>query len=381
MEKINYGRQSIIQEDIDAVVSVLKSDFLTQGPSIDLFEKNFSTFVGSKYAVAVSSATAGLHLSAIALGLKKGDRVITTPITFAASANCVRYLGCQVWLSDIDPDTYLMDLDKLSELISSKPKGFFKAVVAVNFGGLPLNLEKLSRIANEHNLFVIEDACHSPGAYFTNDKGVPIYSGSGKYSDLSVFSFHPVKHIASGEGGMITTNSEELYHKIRLLRSHGINRTQNRIEGPWAYDMEALGFNYRLTDFQAALGNSQLKRNTENVKRRNEIADFYKSNFSDHLKFQKEINNGLNAYHLFVIESEDRSGMYNYLKSHGIFCQIHYIPIHYLRYYQSFGYNEADLKHSETYYSRCLSLPMYPSLTDSQLTKIVDLILTFNRGI
>ena len=214
MKTIPYGRQHIDQEDIDAVITTLTGDFLTQGPKVKEFEDKFANYVGSKYAVAVNNATAGLHLAVLALGLKPGERVITTPITFAASANCVRYAQGEVWFADIDPDTYLLSLESVKKLIESKPKGFFKGIIPVDFAGLPVNLQEFRHLAEEHNLWIIEDAAHAPGGYFTDSKGVHQKCGNGNYADLAVFSFHPVKHIACGEGGMITTNSEALYNKL-----------------------------------------------------------------------------------------------------------------------------------------------------------------------
>jgi dTDP-4-amino-4,6-dideoxygalactose transaminase len=221
---IPYGRQNITQEDIQAVIDTLQSDFLTQGPKIKEFENEFAAYVESKYAVAVSNATAGLHIAVMALGLKKGDRVITTPITFAASANSVRFVDGEVWFSDIDRDTYLLSLEKTRELIESKPRGFFKGIIPVDFAGLPVNLEKFRKLANEHELWLLEDACHAPGGHFTDSKNMVQRCGNGNYADAAVFSFHPVKHIACGEGGMVTTNSEEIYKKLLLLRSHGITK-------------------------------------------------------------------------------------------------------------------------------------------------------------
>ena len=223
-EKIPYGKQSISNEDIEAVISTLTSDFLTQGPKINEFELEFSKYTGAKYAVAVNNATAGLHLSALALGLKKGDRVITTPISFASTANCVRFCGAEVWFADIDPNTYLLDFTSTKKLIDSKPKNYFSGIIPVDFAGLPVNLEKFKQLAIEHDLWLIEDACHAPGGSFTDSRGKKQKCGNGVFADAAVFSFHPVKHIACGEGGMITTNSKNIYDKLILLRTHGITK-------------------------------------------------------------------------------------------------------------------------------------------------------------
>ncbi len=381
MHSIPYGKQNIGQDDIDAVIKTLTADFLTQGPKVKEFEDKFADYVGAKYAVAVNNATDGLHLAVLALGLKLGERVITTPITFAASANCVRYAGGEVWFADIDPDTYLISLESTKKLIESKPKGFFKGIIPVDFAGLPVNLEEFRHLAEEHNLWIIEDAAHAPGGYFTDSKDVRQNCGNGNYADLAVFSFHPVKHIACGEGGMVTTNSEYLYNKLSLLRTHGITK-ENMAEdhGGWYYEMQELGFNYRLTDIQSTLGITQLSKNDEGVKRRNEIANTYKNAFNGKIKYQYLPKGTYNAHHLFVIEVEDRKGLYDYLREHCVFAQIHYIPVHTLPYYQEIGYGSANLSHSENYYSKCISLPMYPSLTKKEQAFVIDKVLTFING-
>ena len=378
MKAIPYGKQNIDQEDIDAVVKVLKADFLTQGPKVSEFEDKFAAYVGSKYAVAVNNATSGLHLSVLSLGLREGDRVITTPITFAASANCIRYVGGEAWFADIDKDTYVLSLDSTRKLIESKPKGFFKGIIPVDFAGLPVNLEAFKELAKKHNLWLIEDACHAPGGHFIDTKGVKQRCGNGNYADVSVFSFHPVKHIACGEGGMVTTNSEKIYKKLTSLRSHGITKNNMAEDhGGWFYEMQELGFNYRLTDIQCALGITQLAKNDKGVARRNEIAKKYKEAFKGKIKFQSLPKGSYNAHHLFVIEVEKRKELYDYLRAFKIYTQVHYIPVHTLPYYQEIGYDEADLSNSEKYYSRCLSLPMYPSLTKEEQEFVIEKILSF----
>ncbi len=376
MKPIPYGRQSIDQKDIDAVVETLTSDYLTQGPKVKEFEEKFASYVGARYAVAVSNATAGLHIGVLTLGLKPSERVITTPITFAASANCVRYAGAEVWFADIDPDTYLLSFQKTKQLIESKPKGFFKGIIPVDFAGLPVNLEKFKTLAEEHNLWIIEDACHAPGANFRNSVNNKVAAGSCTYSDLAVFSFHPVKHIACGEGGMLTTNNKELYDSLIRLRTHGITKeNMSENHGPWFYEMQSLGFNYRLTDLQSALGITQLSKNVEGVKRRNEIANRYKDAFREKIKFQSLPADSYNAHHLFVIEVKNRGELYNQLREHNIYAQIHYIPVHTLPYYKAIGYEDADLKNSENYYEKCISLPMYPSLTDEEVDFVIEKVL------
>jgi len=378
MNKIPYGRQNIDQNDIDAVVLTLQSDYLTQGPKVKEFEVKFAEYVGAKYAVAVNNATSGLHLSVLALNLYKGDRVITTPITFAASANCIRYAGAEVWFADIDPDTYLLDINSVKELIESKPKGFFKGIIPVDFAGLPVNMEEFRALADMHNLWIIEDACHAPGGYFIDSKSEKNYCGNGRYADISVFSFHPVKHIACGEGGMLTTNSKELYDKLILLRTHGISKeNMDENHGNWYYEMKELGFNYRLTDFQSALGITQLSKNNKGVARRNEISLAYKKAFEGKIKFQELPAGAYNAHHLFIIEVENRKELYDFLHSKGILAQIHYVPVHTMPYYKNIGYKDAILVNAEKYYSRSISLPMYPTLTSKEQNFVIEKTLKF----
>ena len=381
MNKIPYGRQNIDQNDIDAVVSTLQSDYLTQGPKVREFEYKFAEYVGAKYAVAVNNATSGLHLSVLALNLSKGDRIITTPITFAASANCVRYAGGEVWFADINPDTYLLDINSVKKLIESKPKGFFKGIIPVDFAGLPINMEKFRVLADIHNLWIIEDACHAPGGYFLDSKDVKQKCGNGIYADIGVFSFHPVKHIACGEGGMVTTNSEQIYKKLVSLRTHGITKkNMSENHGEWFYEMQELGYNYRLTDIQSALGITQLLKNNKGVARRNEIANIYKNEFNGKIKYQSLPKGFYNAHHLFIIEVENRKELYDFLRKKHVYTQIHYIPVHTLPYYKNIGYAGADLFHSEKYYSKCISLPMFPTLKNEEQLKTISLIKEFLKN-
>lgn len=323
-EIIPYGRQHITEEDIQAVIESLKSDYLTQGPRISEFETNFAKYIGAKYAVAVANGTAALHLCAMALDVKEGDKVITTPLTFAASANCVRYCGGEVVFADIDKDTYLLDLQSVRKLLETAPKGTYKGIIPVDFAGRPIDLEAFRALANEYNLWIIEDACHAPGGYFVDKANKKQYCGNGNFADLAIFSFHPVKHIAAGEGGMITTNDEALYKKLLLLRTHGITRDNDsftnsitfaggkEVYPSWYMEMQVLGYNYRITDFQAALGNSQLQRADEGLERRRTIAQKYNDAFANlpFIKGQSGVVEG-HAYHLYVIEVEDRLGLYN----------------------------------------------------------------------
>jgi dTDP-4-amino-4,6-dideoxygalactose transaminase len=249
MKRIPYGKQHITDEDLKVVVDVLGSDFLTQGPNIAEFEKVFAGYVGSRFAVAVSSGTAALHLSAIALNVQPGDKIITTPITFVATANCVRYCGGKVVFSDIDPVTYLLDTVMVRQLLQSSPKGTYQGIIPVDFAGRAVNLEALRNLADEYGLWIIEDASHAPGGFFTDRHGQKQHCGNGRFPDLTTFSFHPVKHITTGEGGMVTTNNEKLYHRLKNLRTHGIQQINdlNQIhDGVWYYEMQELGYNYRM---------------------------------------------------------------------------------------------------------------------------------------
>lgn len=400
---IPYGRQHITNEDIQAVVETLKSDYLTQGPKIKEFEDAFAEYIGSKYAVAVANGTAALHLCTLALGVKPGDKVITTPITFSATANCVRYAGGDVVFADIDPETYLLDINKVEELLKASPKGTYKGVIPVDFAGRAVNLEKHLELADEYGLWIIEDACHAPGGFFVDSKGEKQNCGNARYADLAIFSFHPVKHIACGEGGMITTNDFEVYKELNRLRSHGITKfddaylnsaefatgVQGETEYPgWYMEMQELGYNYRITDFQAALGTSQLARAEEGLQRRKEIASRYFDAFSNipqitdrnsEAKSQKpkaKSHHG-HAYHLYVIEVENRLQLYKHLRANNIFAQIHYIPVHLMPYYREFGGKEGDLPAAENYYRHCISLPLYPTLSEEEQAFVIKSITNF----
>lgn len=381
---IPYGHQHITDEDIQCVVETLRSDYLTQGPKIKEFEKAFAAYVGCEYAVAVNNATAGLHLAATALDVNPGDKVIVTPLTFAASANCIRYRGGEVVFCDIDERTYLMDVNKLGELLAKSPKGTYKGVVLVDFAGYPHNLEEFRQVADEYGLWIIEDACHAPGGYFLDSKGERQLCGNGKFAEAAVFSFHPVKHIATGEGGMVTTNSKAIYDKLCLYRTHGITKDPNLLhenQGGWYYEMQELGYNYRLTDFQAALGVSQLKRADAGLRRRQEIARVYKDAFSGvkGITLPYVSDDVYHAYHLFIIQVEDRLGLYNYLHEQGVYAQVHYVPLHLMPYYRQFGNKEGDLPVVEEYYKHCLSLPMFPTLTDEEQQYVIDRVIEFVR--
>lgn len=387
-KSIPYGRQNITEEDIQAVTETLKSDYLTQGPKIKEFEEKFAKYVGANYAVALSNGTAALHLAALALEVRPGQKVITTPITFAASANCVKYCGGEVVFGDIEQETYLLDIISVRKLLEESPEGTYAGIIPVDFAGRPVNLEQFSELADEYGLWIIEDACHAPGGSFIDSKGIEQLCGNGRYADLAIFSFHPVKHIASGEGGMVTTNDENLYKKLLALRTHGITKDEDRYTNTvefaggddrnypgWYMEMQSLGYNYRLTDFQAALGITQLARADEGLVRRREIAKNYSKSFKN-----KQYINGQSgdikghAYHLYIIEVEDRLGLYNFLRTKNIFAQIHYIPCHLMPYYREQGWKEGDRPKSEHYYKHCISLPMYPTLSDQEQKFVITTI-------
>ena len=381
MNPIPYGRQYISKEDLAAVAETLQSDFLTQGPHIASFEKEFADYIGARYAVAVSNGTAALHLSALALGVNSRSNVITTPITFAASANCISYCGGNVFFTDIDADTYLMDLNKTEDLLRSRPKGFFNGIIPVDFAGRAINIEDCRTLANKYGLWILEDACHAPGGYFIDTAGKKQNCGNGNFAEAAIFSFHPVKHIACGEGGMITTNDESIYKKLLMLRTHGITKDPAMLHenhGGWYYEMQDLGFNYRLTDFQASLGSSQLKRADEGLKRRKAIAKRYAEAFKDMpgIKGQSGVVEG-HAYHLYIIEVDRRLELYNYLRSKEIFAQVHYIPVHTLPYYRNLSSEKNTLPVSENYYAHCLSIPMYPTLLDEEQEFVIKTIKEF----
>lgn len=378
---ISYGRQHITDEDIQAVIETLKSDYLTQGPKIPEFEKNFAEYCGCKYACMVSNGTAALHLCAMALGIQPGDKIITTPITFVASANGFRYCGAEVVFCDIHSDTYLMDLDKLEEILKISPRGTYKAVVPVDFAGYPVDVERMRALADEYGFAIVEDACHAPGGALTDSKSNVNRIGNSKYADLTVFSFHPVKHIATGEGGAITTNNKELFDKVSLYRTHGITKDSALLQenhGGWYYEMQELGYNYRITEFQAALGITQLKRLDWSIARRNEIARKYDEAFTNtSIRTPFRASNILHAFHLYIIQVENRKGLYEYLREHKIYSQVLYIPAHTMPYYKNLGWKEGDCPVAEDYYTKCLALPMFPSLTDEEQNWVIEKVLEY----
>lgn len=382
MNVIPYGRQSITEEDINAVVEVLKSDFLTQGPAVVRFEEEFARVVGSKYAVAFCNATAALHTGFSVLNTDLSKKVLVTPITFAASSNCVLYEKGSVEFVDIDPKTFNIDLNLVEEKLKANPNSY-QGIIPVDFAGLPVDTEKLRVLADKYNLWIMEDACHAIGGGFTDSKNEFVKCGSSKYSDLTVFSFHPVKHIATGEGGMVTTNSEKMYRHLLKLRSHGIERDENLLEekshGGWYHEMQELGFNYRMSDINAALGLSQLKRLSQNIERRLDVGLNYRTAFKDSkIGFQFfDEKKYVNAYHLFVIQTDSRKELYDYLKTNKIYSQVHYLPVYKHPHYQRIGFKSLHLPHAENFYAKALSLPMFHSMTDEDLNFVIKTIREF----
>lgn len=373
MHYIPYGRQDINEADIAAVVDVLKSDFLTTGPKIEEFEKAFAEYVGAKYAVAVSNGTAALHIACMAAGIGEGDEVITTPITFAASANCVLYCGGKPVFADIDPVTYNIDCERVEELINGRTK----AIIPVHYTGQPCDMDEIHRIADRYHLTVIEDAAHAVGAKY---KGQRI----GGLSDMTEFSFHPVKHITCGEGGMVTTNREDLYQKLVMFRTHGIIRKpeeMSRYDGPWYYEQTALGYNYRITDFQAALGMSQLQRVEQFLERRRQIARKYDEAFKNvkEITTPAQADSVENAYHLYVIrvDKEIRKSLFEYLRSCNIGVNVHYIPVYYFPYYRQHGYQNIQCRNAEDLYGTLISLPIYYRLTEEEQEYVIDKVIGY----
>lgn len=370
-----YGRQWIDEADIETVIQTLKSPFLTQGPKIKEFEDSVAQYVDAKYAVSFSNGTAALHGACFAAGIGIGDEVITTPMTFAASANCVRYCGGEVVFADIESDTYNIDKYKIKSLLTPKTK----AIIAVDFTGQPADMDEIMDLARERKLVVIEDAAHSLGAEYKGRK-------VGSIADMTMFSFHPVKHVTTGEGGVITTNSAEFYEKLLLFRSHGITRDKDLLElkneGDWYYEMHELGFNYRMTDIQAALGYSQLGKLDGFVKRRQEIAKQYSEAFGKNLAiiipFQKTDRES--SWHLYIIQlnqnqlTAGRKEVFDALRKENIGVNVHYLPVHYHPYYKKLGYGKGIAPIAENLYEGIISLPLFPAMVDSDIQDVVKAV-------
>ncbi len=383
---IPYGRQSIAEEDIRAVVEALQADYLTQGSRVGAFEEAVANACGARHAIAVSSGTAALHLAALAIGLGPGDLLFTSANTFVASANCALYVGAEPRLVDIDPETLGLSLEALErELEEARGRGRPRVVVPVHFAGHPVDLRRLAAIAGRHGLAVIEDACHGlGGAIVDGDSAWPI--GCGRWSDLTVLSTHPVKHITTGEGGVILTNDGALAGRLRQLRTHGIVKDPEAFERPegalepWYYEMQALGYNYRLTDVQCALGLSQLRRLGQFVARRKAIAARYREVFADlpAVRLPREAPWARHAYHLFVLEVDfpglglTRAEAMRRLRDEGIGTQVHYIPVYRQPYYRRrYRLDPTDYPNCEVYYRSALSIPLFPAMTDAQVEQVV----------
>ncbi|MBO9194833.1 UDP-4-amino-4,6-dideoxy-N-acetyl-beta-L-altrosamine transaminase [Rhizobium sp. 16-449-1b] len=379
---IPYGRQSISEEDLQAVADVLRSDYLTQGPEVPKFERAIADYCGAAHAVAVNSATSGLHIACLALGLGEGDVAWTVPNTFVASANCAIYCGASVDFVDIDPVTLNMSARRLEEKLKiAKAEGYVpKVVIPVHFSGLPCDMAKIGALAQEYGFHVIEDASHAIGASYGNGK-----VGNCQHSDITIFSFHPVKIITTAEGGLATTQSAELARRMQDLRSHGITRDAARMakpnEGAWHYEQLDLGFNYRMTEMQAALGSSQATRLDEWVARRHAIADAYDKKLA-HLPLILPVreSGSFSALHLYVVQVDEtktsltRRQLFDAMRKAEIGVNVHYIPVHTQPYYRENGMAGVSFPASEAYYSRCVSLPMFASLSDEDQARVIAVL-------
>ncbi|MCF7668543.1 MAG: UDP-4-amino-4,6-dideoxy-N-acetyl-beta-L-altrosamine transaminase [Verrucomicrobia bacterium] len=398
-----YGRHCVSEQDIQAVVDVLRGDWLTCGPAVTQFEDAVREYIGVKHAIAVSNGTAALHLCCMALGIRPGDTGITSALTFLASANCIAYCGGRPDFVDIDPITYCLNPDKLEEHIQKN--GVPRVVIPVDFAGVPSNLPRIHEMSRHYGFAVIEDAAHSLGSSYSHNHS-EIRCGACVHSDLAIFSFHPVKTVTAGEGGMVLTNNDELAHKVRMLASHGMERdvrlfhpwplenTRGRLadienpadsateKAPWLYQQQALGYNYRITDIQCALGASQFKRLSETVERRFEIFNRYQQAFSQNNSLIRppHPDGTAPAYHLYVLRFKDVDNTLRFkacsvLRKNGIFAQVHYIPVYLQPWYQQqFGYKKGKCPVSEEVYENCLSIPLYPAMKDSDVERVISII-------
>lgn len=365
---IPYGKQTIDQDDIQAVVDVLQSDFLTTGPKIAEFEQTVADYVGAKYAVAISNGTSALHAACFAAGIGPGDEVITTPLTFAASANCVLYCGGTPVFADVDPKTYNIDPEDIQRKITDRTK----AIIAVHLAGQPCDMDAIHSIAREHGLIVIEDGAHALGSVYKGKK-------VGSMSDMTTFSFHPVKPITTGEGGMIVTDNEDFYKKMILFRSHGITRDDSmmtRNDGPWFYQQFDLGYNYRITDIRCALGCSQMKKLDRFLALRKEIVAHYNEAFADcdNIITPYQLSDTESGWHLYIVQVKncDRRQVFEKMREKGIGVNVHYIPVYMHPYYQEHGYENVHCANAEEIYSHIISLPLYPGLTSEQQDYVID---------
>ena len=363
MKTYGYGHQFIDAADLQAVTDVLQGDYLTCGPGVRAFEQAVCDYTGAKYCVAVSNATAGLHLAALAAGLGPGDEAITSPITFLSSANCIAFCGARPVVADIEPDTANIDSEEIERRVTLRTK----ALIPVHLAGQSCDMARISAIAKAHDLTVIEDAAHAIGSDYRGTK-----VGSCAYSDMTVFSFHPVKTITTGEGGAVTTNNPVFYEKLKALRAHGMHK-DGAMAMTWEYEMRELGYNYRITDFQCALGLSQLAKLEAFKRRRREIVAYYNENLGLPHLVERDFSNA--CFHLYPVLVENRRDFYFAAREKGLNLQVHYIPVPTQPYYrETFGYRPGDYPKAEAYYAKCISLPLYPALTDVDLGEIVKRI-------
>ena len=373
---IPYGRQTVEEDDIQAVVDVLRSDYLTTGPKIAEFEKMVADYVGAKYAVASSNGTSALHAACFTAGIQPGDEVITTPLTFAASSNCVLYCGGTPVFADVDPKTYNIDPEDIRRKITDKTK----AIIAVHLAGQPCDMDEIHKIAKEHDLLVIEDGAHALGSVYKGKK-------VGTLSDMTTFSFHPVKPITTGEGGMIVTDNKEFYQKMMLFRSHGITRDENlmtRNDGSWFYQQLDLGYNYRITDIQCALGCSQMKKLDRFLARRKEIVARYNEAFADceNIIIPYQLPETESGWHLYIVQVKncDRKKVFEALREQGIAVNVHYIPVYMHPYYQEHGYKDIHCRNAEEVYSHIISLPLYPTLMVEEQEYVIETLKHIING-
>ncbi len=372
---IYYGRQYIDEEDIMAVVETLKQSLITSGPKIDEVEEKICEITGAKYAVVVANATAALHIACMSLGIGEGDEVITTPLTFVASANCILYCGAKVVFSDINPYTYNICVEDIKRKITSRTK----AIIAVDFAGQAAELDKIREICKQNNLYFIEDAAHAIGTKYDGE-------AVGSIADVTCFSFHPVKTVTSGEGGAVTTNDIEIYKRLKLLRGHGITRDKEMMKeksrGSWYYEQIALGFNYRMTDFQAALLISQLNKLSKFSSKRKQITQYYNNAFKniDEIILQKNHPKSDTTPHLYIIQLDleklncTRKEFFDAMKAEGINCQVHYIPVYYQPYYREMGYKKGICSNAEKIYEGIISIPLYYEMKDEDINDVVNAV-------
>jgi UDP-4-amino-4,6-dideoxy-N-acetyl-beta-L-altrosamine transaminase len=384
VKSLSYGRQWIDDADIAEVVNVLRGDWLTQGPAVESFEKALADYIGVRHVVVFSSGTAALHGAVAAAGVGEGDRVLTTPLTFAATANAALYVGAEPVFADIYHGTLCLDPDKAEEKLQELPRKI-KAMIPVSFAGYPFDIEPFKIMAHDYDVVLIEDACHALGGYRGSDR----YGNMRKVgcdADMTVLSFHPVKHVTTGEGGAVATDDDEFARSLRLFRNHGITRDpetfQEKPDGPWHSEMQMLGFNYRLSDIHCALGFSQLKRLDAFLARRRELADLYRKHMAG-LRgvYQPPALEG-HAYHLFPLRviPELRSALFAHLALHGIRLQVHYPPVPLHPYYKKrFGYKEGDFPEAERFYQGAISLPLFPLMEDTDVERVVDCIAEFYK--